>query len=246
MSASSYFRAAIEALQTVADTQADAIAEGAALLTETILAKKSVYGFGATHSFILVEEMVYRTGGLMLVNPIYPHGMNLFVRPLTSTSRLERLHGLGGELLTTVPLAEGDCVIVASTSGRNAVPIEVAMGAGERGASVIGITSMAYTNAVSSRHESRKKLRDVCDVVIDNGAPYGDAAAEIPGFPQRVGPLSTVTGCAVVNALVAETVARLTAAGSQPPVFMSANLDAGDAYNAALLEENAYRIHYLH
>ena len=246
MSAKSYFTAAIEALQQVAETQADAIGAAAEALSTTIQAGHSIYGFGATHSFILIEEMVYRTGGLMLVNPIYPHGMNLAVRPMTSTSRLERLHGLGTELLTMVPLAAGDCVIVASTSGRNAVPIEVAMGARAQGATTIGITSFAYTDGVGSRHVSGKKLRDVCDVVIDNGAPYGDAAAVIPGFSQAVGPLSTVTGCAVVNAMVAETVARLVKAGFSPPVFMSANLDGGDEYNARLLAENAYRIHYLH
>ena len=246
MSARTYFDEAIQTLTRLAETQADAIEAGAERLVETIRAGHSIYGFGASHSFILIEEMVYRTGGLMLVNPIFPHGMNLSVRPMTSTSRLERLHGLGTELLTTVPLEAGDCVIIASTSGRNAVPIDVALGAREKGATTIGITSLAYTERVDSRHCSGKKLKDICDVVIDNGAPYGDAAAKIPGFSQAVGPLSTVTGCAVVNAMIAETVAKLVQAGESPPVFMSANLDEGDAYNARLLAEHAHQIHYLY
>ena len=104
---------------------------------------------------------------------------------------------------------------------------------------------MAYTQRVSSRHASGKKLVDVCTVVIDNGAPYGDAAVEVKGFAQAVGPLSSVTGCAIANAIVAETVARLVARGYEPPVFMSANVDGGDAYNARLMRANAHRIHYL-
>ncbi|MBN2452494.1 MAG: SIS domain-containing protein [Lentisphaeria bacterium] len=245
MSAKGYFDEAIAALQRVAESQSGAIREAARMLAASIQSGHSLYGFGATHSFILIEEMVYRTGGLMLANPIYPHGMNLAVRPMTSTSRLERLHGLGRELLHTVPLEKGDCLLVASTSGRNPVPIEVAIEGQRLGATVIGITSFAYTDGVSSRHESGRKLRDCCDIAIDNGAPYGDAVAAIPGFPQRVGPLSSVTGCAIVNALVAETVSLLVEAGYEPPVFLSANLDEGDAYNARLLARNAHRIHYL-
>ena len=53
----------------------------ARLLTDTIIGGGSIFSFGASHSFMITEEMVYRTGGLMLVNPIYPHGMNLGVRP---------------------------------------------------------------------------------------------------------------------------------------------------------------------
>jgi len=245
VSADAYFAQAIKVLEDVRETQAEVIGRAADVLVEAVMGDRAIYAFGATHSFMVAEELVYRTGGLMLVNPIYPHGMNLFVRPMTSTSRLERVPGLGRELLGTVPLQAGDAVVVASTSGRNAVPIDLAMEAGERGAHTIAITSMAYTSGVGSRHPSGKKLCDVCETVIDNGAPHGDAAAEIPGFPQRVGPLSTVTACAVVNALIAETVARLVARGETPPVFVSANLDGGDEHNAELLARNRHRIHYL-
>jgi uncharacterized phosphosugar-binding protein len=193
---------------------------------------------------MLTEELVYRTGGLMLVNPIHPHGMNLFVRPMTLTSRLERVPGLGAELLAGSPAQRDDVLILASTSGRNAVIIDMALAARDKGIRTIGITALAYTRGVASRHASGKKLVDLCDVVIDNGAPLGDAAVAVPGFPQKIGPLSSVTGLAIVNAMVAEVVGRLVAAGVTPPVFMSANLDGGDAFNARLLAENRHRIHY--
>lgn len=245
MSAQAYFTEALAALEQVAQSQATPIIAAADRLVEAITGGKSIYAFGASHSFMVVEEMVYRTGGLMLINPIYPHGMNLFVRPMTATSRLERIPGLGAELLASAPVQAGDVLMIASTSGRNAVVIDMAIAARERGLHTIGITALAYTRGVASRHPSGKKLADLCDLVIDNGAPYGDAAVSVPGFPQKTGPLSSLTAIAVVNAIVAETVAKLVARGITPPVFMSANLDGGDAFNAKLLQENRHRIHYL-
>lgn len=245
MSASAYFFEAISTLESVRDSQLEPITRAAELLVQAVVTDQRIFSFGASHSFILTEELVYRTGGLMLVNPIYPHGMNLFVRPMTQTSRLERVPGLGAELLNGSPAQQGDVLLIASTSGRNAVVIDMAIAARERGISVIGITSLAYTQGVASRHPSGKKLADLCDVLIDNGAPYGDAAVAVPGFPQRVGPLSSLTGIAIVNALVAEVVAQLVQRGVTPPVFMSANLDGGDEFNARLLAENRHRIFYM-
>jgi uncharacterized phosphosugar-binding protein len=215
------------------------------MMAHVIADDGAIYAFGASHSFIIAEELVYRTGGLMLVNPIYPQGMHLMVRPAPLTSRLERLPNLGTELIAASPMRSGDLLIIASTSGRNPVVVDAALAARDLGVQIVGITSFAYTQHVSSRHASGKKLVDLCDVAIDNGAPAGDAVVEVPGFPQKVSPLSTVTGCAIVNALVAETVALLVARGIEPPVFISANLDGGDEHNARLLAANRHRIHYL-
>jgi uncharacterized phosphosugar-binding protein len=245
MSAKAYFDAAREVLQELSVTAPESIARAAGLMVEAVVANRSLFSFGASHSFMLTEEMMYRTGGLMLVNPIYPHGMNTLVRPMTLTSQLERVVGLGAVLLKGSPAKAGDVLIVASVSGRNAVAIDMALAARDAGIKVIGITSLAYTAGVTSRHPSGRKLVDLCDVVIDNGAPYGDAAVHIEGFPQKVGPLSSLTGIVIVNALITEVVAELVARGVVPPVFMSANLDGGDEFNARQLNENRHRIHYM-
>lgn len=245
MSANAYFEKAIEALQSIAQEQQEEITKAADMLVDAIVGGRSIFSFGCSHSFILTEELVYRTGGLMLVNPIYPQGMNLFVRPITLTSRIERIPGLGAELLSSSPAREGDVLLIASTSGRNPVVIDTALAARERKIGTIGITSLAYTEGVGSRHPSGKKLADLCDIVIDNGVPFGDAAVEVAGFPQKVGPLSSVTGCAIVNAIISEVVAKLVGMGINPPVFISANVDGADDYNARLLAENRERIHYL-
>ncbi|MEI6107953.1 MAG: SIS domain-containing protein [Verrucomicrobiota bacterium] len=245
MKGESYFDAAIAALSQARATQAAPIRLAAELMTEAIVAGQSLYSFGASHSFITTEELVYRTGGLMLINPIYPHGMNLFVRPLTATSAAERVVGLGVQMLESSPARPGDVLLLTSTSGRNAVIIDMALTARRKGIKTIGLTALAYTSGVSSRHPSGKKLAELCDVVIDNCVPYGDAAIAIEGLEQKVGPLSTVTGCAIVNELVVSVVRNLVARGVEPPVFVSANVDGGDERNARLLAENRHRIHYM-
>ena len=86
MSAKAYFARAIETLQQVAATQTTAIDAAADLVVDAVVDGKALYAFGATHSFMVAEELVYRTGGLMLWNPICPHGMNLSVRPMPATT----------------------------------------------------------------------------------------------------------------------------------------------------------------
>lgn len=245
MAAKQYLEIAMRTLQTIEDKQLGKINEAAVLLAETIVKGASVFAFGASHSFMIAEEMVYRTGGLMLVNPIYPHGMNLSVRPATLTSKIERIPGFGAELLASSPAKEGDALIIVSNSGRNAVTIDMAILAREKKIKTIAITALSYSDKVGSRHPSGKRLADLCDIVIDNCVPYGDSAVEVAGFPQKVSPLSTVAGCAIANAVAAEVVQMLVNRGVKPPVFLSANLDGGDEYNAELLKENRHRIHYM-
>jgi uncharacterized phosphosugar-binding protein len=240
-----FIEAAAEGLKKLQDTQAEAMSQAAKLFADTIVAGGRIFSFGASHSFILTEEMVYRTGGLMLVNPLLPHGMSLFVRPMTLTSQIERVPNYGRVLVEASPLTHGDVLVIASTSGRNAVVIDAAAAALERRVKVIAITSMEYSRAVPSRHPTGKKLYELADLVIDNCAPEGDAAVEIEGFPQKTGPLSTLLGVAVVNTIVAETISRLVAQGVTPPVFISANLPGGDEHNQKLLEENKDRIFFM-
>ena len=48
---------------------------------------------------ILAQELFYRAGGLVPVNPVLPPGLTTDIRPVTLTSRLERLPGFGAQVL---------------------------------------------------------------------------------------------------------------------------------------------------
>ncbi|MBO4327498.1 MAG: SIS domain-containing protein, partial [Clostridia bacterium] len=198
-----------------------------------------------TGAGILAEEVFYRTGGLAVINPIFFPGMMLNTRPITMTSSLERLPGLGKIIFEKNRVSEGDVLILHSVSGRNAVPVDMALEAQKNGVSTICITNLNYSTAVTARHPSGKRLFEVCDVVIDNKGEAGDAAAEIEGLPEKIGPTSTAVGTALINALVIDAVNKMISDGFVPPVLMSANLDGGDEHNARIFREYADNIFYM-
>ncbi len=214
-------------------------------MVQTIREKHSIYLFGCSHAGILAEEMFYRTGGLALINPIFFPGFMLNTRPVTMTSQLERVPGIGKILLDQNHVKEGDFLLIHSVSGRNTVPVEMAEEARKRGVFVACITNLAYSQSVTSRAPSGKHLFEVSEVVIDNCGDLGDAAISVPNLAERIGPTSTAVGTALLNALVVNVIETLVQAGEVPPIFMSANLDGGDEHNKKMMEEYADNIFYM-
>jgi uncharacterized phosphosugar-binding protein len=240
-----YFEEIIALLHEVRESQAEPMERAAQVIADAIEADHLLYVFGATHAGILAQELFYRAGGLVPANPILPPGLVTDIRPATLTSRLERLPGFGAEILAESPIEAGDVLIVHSVSGRNAAVVEFALGAQERGAFVIALTSVTYSGSVEPRDPNLPRLFEMADLVLDNRAPIGDALIELPGLPQRVGPSSTVTGAAILNAIVVRVAELLMARTGDPPVFMSANLDGGDAFNQRWLDHYKGRLTYL-
>ena len=215
------------------------------LLADAVISKHAIYAFGASHAGILSQELYYRAGGLMTITPIFAREVLVDRSPITFTSRMERCVGYGTVVGETVGFQPGDVLIIHSVSGRNPVTIEIAMCAKKNRASVIGITNLAYSHAVSSRHPSGKKLYDFCDVILDNHGEVGDACVPIEGTDQKSGPTSTVIGAIMLDAIVAETANELVRRGlKRPPIFYSANIDGGDDLNRQLYEEYKDVIHY--
>ncbi len=221
-------------IERAADAIADAIANG-----------HSLFGFGCNHSLLPVLDIYYRAGGLMLLNPIMAPGLVLELHPPTLTSKMEQLDGYAKIALGSAPIKAGDVLIIVSVSGRNAVPVEAAVIAKSMGATIVGVTSSAFTGSVTPRNKLGLKLIDVCDVVIDNLVPPGDAALSLDGLPEKFTPVSGVTSIAIMHALMAEVIERLVARGITPPVYLSGNVEGGAEHNDRLLAENASRIFYL-
>jgi uncharacterized phosphosugar-binding protein len=110
---------------------------------------------------------------------------------------------------------------------------------------VIAVTSLRYSRAVQPRQAGMPRLFEVADLTLDDCVPVGDALVELPGLRQRVGPASTVTGAALLNAVVVRAVALLLERTSEAPVFVSANLDGGEEQNQHWLERYRGRLTYL-
>ena len=241
-----YIDAAIALLERVRDEEADRLREAAAKISECLRNGGKLFAFGCSHSSLPVQDIVYRAGGLMLVNPLYGPGIAaLDTRPTTLGSAIEKLTDYAEVLLDNCPITKGDVLIVVSVSGRNAVPIELAQLAQERGITVIALTSHEYTDSVTSRHPSGKKMKDFADIVLDNKVAAGDAVLELPEVPQKFCALSGVTSTALLHDLVGLVIQDMVAHGVTPPVFLAANVDGGAEWNAKHLEENRERITYL-
>jgi uncharacterized phosphosugar-binding protein len=227
------------------ETQAPAIERAAETIADAIGKGHSLFGFGCNHSLLPILDIYYRAGGLMLLNPIIGPGLLLELHPPTLTSKVEQLEGYADIILASAPIKAGDVLILISVSGRNAVPVEVAVKARSLGAIVIGVTSRAFSDSVTPRNHLGKKLIDVVDIVIDNLVPPGDASLSLAGVPQKFTPVSGVSSVALMHALMAETIERLVARGITPPVYLSGNIEGGAAYNDRMLAENASRIFYM-
>jgi uncharacterized phosphosugar-binding protein len=240
-----YMDKIIELLQEVRETQGEAMEQAAQVIAEAIQKEHLVYVFGPSHAGILAQELFYRAGGLVPINPILPPGLVTDVRPATLTSRLERLVGFGKQIMAECPAAAGDVLIVHSVSGRNAAAVEIAQCARERGVFVIAVTSLNYSRSVQPRQQGMPRLFETADLVLDNRAPVGDALVDIPGTEQKAGPSSTVTGAAMLNTVVARAACLLQERTGDAPVFMSANLDGGDEHNKRWLDYYKGRLTYM-
>ncbi|MEU5607913.1 SIS domain-containing protein [Streptomyces sparsogenes] len=243
--AGQYFDAAIGLLRRVRDEEAEAIAAAGALVAETVVAGGRLFAFGAGHSSLPAQDVVYRAGGLALMNLLpVPGVVGVDVVPATLGSALERVDGLAGAVLDNSPARAGDVLFVISLSGRNALPVEMAMHARDLGLKVIGVTSVAYTTATTSRHHSGDFLKDHCDLVLDSKIAVGDAELTADGVGAPFGPASTVVTSALMQAVMATAAGELAARGIDPPMLRSGNVDGGHDWNGRVMAAYGDRIFY--
>ncbi len=205
------------------------VREAAALVADAWSAGGMFHVFGSGHSHMFAEEAFYRAGGAVRINPILKPPHMLHESAVHSTV-LERQSGLAESVLDGYRLdGDRDVFLIASNSGANALPVEVALAVKERGLQLVAITSRRYATAID---RPGPRLHEIADVVVDNHCPPGDALIELgPGLP-AAGPSSTVVGLALLNAIVVEALGVQLGRGEEPEVFMSANIPGAAEHNA--------------
>ena len=246
MSPSQNYLTKCRGLVDIVSNQIDCIQQAADWFSKSILSGRMVHLFGSGHSRILVEEMWPRYGSFPGFNPIVELSLTFHNQVVGANGQrqamfLENTHGLAEKILRNYDLTKTDSALIASSSGCNVVPIEIAQGFKDKGIKVVAIISREHSESSESRHKSEKKLQDFSDLVLDTGAPKGDAMTEINGLDTPVSPGSTVGGCMIINAIKAEVADRLTKAG-QPPNVLTAGAIAGKE-RATELFEAAYDEH---
>ncbi|MFF5566028.1 SIS domain-containing protein [Streptomyces sp. NPDC012623] len=245
--AGQFFDAAIELLQRVRDDQSANIAAAGRAIADTVAAGGRLFAFGAGHSSLAAQDVVYRAGGFAVMNLlVVPGVVGVDVRPATLGSALERVDGLAGAVLDSSPAEAGDVLVIISLSGRNTLPVEMAVGARALGMKVIGVTSVAYAERTTSRNHSGTFLKDHCDIVLDSGIAVGDAELTTAGVEAPFAPASTVVTSALMQAMMATAAGELAERGIEPPLLRSGNVDGGREWNRRVMNEYRDRIFHQH
>ena len=219
----------------------DQIRNCAMVIHDAVIDGHRLFVFGCNHASLIAGEACSRAGCLVLWNAIHPPGLTMDIRPRGYADFMEHVEQYGELIAAQEELASGDVLVIVSNSGRNQVPTQLALAAKSRGVTVIAITSLEHSAAVSSLHSSGKKLFEVSDFVLDNHAPLGDAVMDVDGTGLKLGAVSTLTGVYIIHALDAEIVDRMVKGGVEVlPVRKSRNT-GGDADEHNALVQERYR-----
>jgi uncharacterized phosphosugar-binding protein len=225
-----YLAAARRILDHIETTQLDAVEQAADLVTQSILNGGAVFCSAIGHGN--EGDFMHRAGGLACLQR-FSFNLNVNAPVAKCLEQRERPEPFEREpeltrfALKASNLRAGDVMFVSSVSGKNSGPIELTLACQEMGVKVVGFTSFAYTAQVESLHSSGRKLRDVVDVAIDIGAPYGDAAVQVPGYDVDLLPVSGVSMTVIGWCIWGQVMAKTAAAGQPAAVLMSINREGG-------------------
>jgi len=247
LSTDRYFNVMCGLLKKIKETQREAILEAVNAIADSLSNGGVLHLFGTGHSQMLVEEAYSRAGGLVPVDAItedilWPHsGLSTALeRTVDSVKVFFDFHNV----------QKGDVMIIISNSGINAMIVEAAFEAKKRGVKVIAITSLIHTEHPEARHSGRhpsgKRLFEVADIVINNFVPAGDAVLEIEGVGTRVGTGSTITGAAIINAIVCGVAEEMVKRGVEPPILMSNNMEGTEEHDRMLIARYKDRLPLLY
>ena len=212
----------IDLIKDVEETQGEVIKKSADLFFETIKNDKIIHVFGTGHSHIIGIEMFVRAGGLANINAMLD-GSITTADGARRGGAAEKLEGLAEVIWNNYKIDKDDIMIIISNSGRNSVPVEMAMKAKKEGLKLIVITALNQSINAISRHSSGKKLYEFADIILDNRVPSGDSLMAFNGIKSAPG--STIAGSFIVNSILIETLEMLTEANLPLPVFGSQNVD---------------------
>lgn len=232
-----------ELIDIVYQEEYENIKKAAKLIFDSIKDNGVLHVFATGHSHMLAEEMFYRAGGLVAIDPVLRPFLMQHEGAISST-KYERLPGIAEIVFNGLDKKESDPFIVVSNSGINAVPVEFALVARRNNHKVIVITSVESSKNLKPRTLDGKHLYECGDIVIDNHVPHGDGIIETKYG--NVGAVSSIVCSYIAQSLVLEIVNLFIENNITPPIYMSANLEGGDEHNKKLYEEYKKRVKSLY
>lgn len=235
-----------EFLEKLEEGQGENFKKAGEVIGKRIMEDEVIYAVGTGgHTYMPVMDMVHRAGALVPVNGILDISTSPFSGG-TKSIRLERLENYWTEMIDWYQIGTDDVVIVFNNIGVNNASIESCLASKERGAYVIGVSSIAWDEAIPkdhfTRHKSKKHISDVCDLYIDDYNPFGDSVMSLPGLEPTISPISTITYGYLVRRIEEEAIKYILDNGSNPPVFFSGNIPDGMERNSKFEREYFNRL----
>ena len=192
-----YLAAVRAALDAIEATELPAIRTAAALFANAILKGRLVHVFGTGHSRIAVEEMFPRYGSFPGFHPIVELSMTYHNQVVGANGQrqamfLENVQGFGPVLWRNFATSPEDVLLAISTSGCNAVTIDVAVEAIRLGLKVVALTSSQHASAFRLRVTNpARSFTRWPTLMLDQHAPGRRLG--------RLDPGTRDAGCAVVE-----------------------------------------------
>lgn len=227
----------IDLLKVAEEKNKETIKLLAEKFAENIENDKLIHTFGTGHSHMLGIELFARAGGLGNVDALLDPD-TLTASGAIRSSAIEKTSGLSDIIYDSYNIEKGDIMIITSNSGRNNMPIEMAMRCQKEGVFVVAITNLEQSSNTTSRHSSGKRLFECADAIIDTCAPSGDASLDLDGI--KTGPTSSIVSMYLINTIVSEAIKIVLSRGKRPYVFQSQNVDGFD--NDAIYEHFKGRV----
>lgn len=189
---------------------------------DNIINDHIIHTFGTGHSHMIGIELFARAGGLGNVNAILdPDSLTAF--GAQRSCAMEKLSGVSDIIFDSYKIEQGDIMIITSNSGRNAMPIEMALRCQKEGIYTVGVVNLEQSKHAQSRHSSGKKLYECVDCVLDTSIPDGDSLTTIGKY--HTGPASSIVSMFLLNTVVNEAIRKVVAQGKDLYLFQSQNVD---------------------
>lgn len=217
-----YYEKITDHFHHMVHSQVDAIKTAAEWVGDALINDHLIHTFGTGHSHMVGLELFVRAGGLANVNSMLD-SVVMTADGARRSADIERIEGISDIIWDQHHTSPDDLIIVISNSGRNAMPLEIALRAKREGLKVIAITSMIQTMDYPSRHSSGKKLYQVADLVLNNFVPSGDGLMRIGG--NLTGPPSSISGLMLVHLITTEGMKIAAEKGVKLPIYFSQNID---------------------
>jgi len=230
-----YFQSMKAVLAQIEASQQEAIARCGEMIAASLMDGGVWHVLDTGH--MLMYEAIGRSGGLMAVRPVRVNvEVNNPTRPRKAAADkpkvfMDEIEGLPALIIGKSDMVAGDVLLIGSVSGINMLPVGLALEARQRGITTIALTSVAYSRSLPSKHPSGQRLYEVCDHVLDNCVPVGDALVEVAELGQAICPGSGIAASYIMWALQARAVECLLAHGKTPHVYLSNHLPEADRHN---------------